>query len=371
MSISTTLKKSWHNYWSGWISSPAQSAWIDYVWTFAFNTIIAVLLSIMAYLFGAKESILRIFSYNLLAAQCIGLTVHGLFDLSGRLLSDMLCRLQGLNKALYIIVISVLGIVIGYSVALTLLGFDVLAYASRAGKVILGIILMSLIFTAAIYQFFANREKIARVEADVEKERNRSLAAEKQAAIAQLKLLQAQIEPHFLFNTLAGINSLIESDPRLARQMMDALIRFLRSTLAATRADEVKLSHEIEIIHSYLEILQIRMGNRLRFRIDVTDELKSFAIPSMLLQPLVENAIKHGLEPRVEGGELTIHATRQRDETVLAVTDTGLGFQQANNHGFGLSNVRERLKLHFGEQAKLRIEENKPSGTTVSLHIPL
>src|SRR6187402_1218133 len=144
---------------------------------------------------------------------------------------------------------------------------------------------------------------VRRANAEVERGRARERIerAERETTLANLRALQAQIEPHFLFNTLANVVSLVDSDPAAAKGMLESFNRFLRASLAATRTESTTLGEDAQLIAAYLEVLQVRMGRRLAWRIDVPVELAGFALPPMLLQPLVENAIRHGLEPKVEG----------------------------------------------------------------------
>ncbi|HTD06332.1 sensor histidine kinase, partial [Undibacterium sp.] len=148
--------------------------------------------------------------------------------------------------------------------------------------------------------FFWSKGKVAELTAAAEAEKARTAAIEKQAMQAQLQLLQAQIEPHMLFNTLANLQTLISMDPDKAQHMLDQLIQYLRATLSSSRADQTSLRQEFTLIEAYLELMSIRMGKRLSYTLDLPEELQELKIPPMLLQPLVENAIKHGVEPKME-----------------------------------------------------------------------
>jgi signal transduction histidine kinase len=204
-------------------------------------------------------------------------------------------------------------------------------------------------------------------------ERERGESIERQMAEARLKLLQAQIEPHFLFNTLANLQALIPSDPARAQHMLEHLNAFLRAALASARKERTTLTDEFALLRSYLEILAIRMGTRLRFKLDLPEPLAGAALPPMLLQPLVENAVKHGLEPKIEGGKLEVGASAEGGALVLRVTDTGLGLDAARapGEGTGTSQVRERLSALFGNTATLEIAANASGGVTARLRLPL
>ena len=234
----------------------------------------------------------------------------------------------------------------------------------------LSLVSVSLVISVVLSAIFFWRERGAAAKAALANERLRAERVEREAARANLRALQAQIEPHFLFNTLANVTSLIDADPATAKRMLDSFIRFLRASLAATRMDHTTLAKESELISSFLQVLQVRMGERLEFEVDIAPELGGFEIAPMLLQPVVENSIKHGLEPKVEGGKVVFRARREGEMVVIEIEDTGVGFAPTTRGGVGLSNLRERLKLLYGERASLLIGENAPAGTRVTLRLP-
>ena len=173
----------------------------------------------------------------------------------------------------------------------------------------------------------------------------------RQATEAQLKLLQSQLEPHMLFNTLANLRALIATDPARATTMLDSLIDYLRATLSASRATSHSLQNEFDRLHDYLALMQVRMGPRLTYTLDLPPELATHSVPTLLLQPLVENAIKHGLEPKIGGGSVAVSARREGNAIVLDVLDSGVGLK--DGVGFGLTQVRERLQAAYGDQATI------------------
>jgi two-component sensor histidine kinase/thiamine transporter ThiT len=199
----------------------------------------------------------------------------------------------------------------------------------------------------------------------------------KQAAEAQLRLLQAQIEPHFLLNTLANVRSLVKRDTTRATEMLDHLSDYLHVALPRMRQTHSTLAREVQLSESFLSIMQIRMGERLKFCFDVPANLGAIVFPPMLLQTLVENSIKHGLEPSSEGGEIKVTAQRlnapEGERCKVVVTDTGIGFGRANTGGtgIGLANIRERLLSLFGTNASLEISTNTPRGVVATLIIPI
>jgi sensor histidine kinase YesM len=152
--------------------------------------------------------------------------------------------------------------------------------------------------------------------------------------------------------------------------MLDDLIRYLRASLSRTREKATTLAQEMELVRAYMNIYKVRMGDRLRYRIEIPDQLKDRPFPPMLIQPLVENAIRHGLEPKIDGGEISILAQEKEDILRLAVSDTGVGFDEKSVSGIGLSNIRERLQTLFEGRGRLVLEENAPSGLKAILEVP-
>ena len=201
----------------------------------------------------------------------------------------------------------------------------------------------------------------------------------RQVVEARMAAMQAQVEPHFLFNTLASIDHLIETDAARASQMQKNLIALLRASMPTMReaggaggAGLRDLGRELTVIRPYLEILKVRMEERLATEIDVPEGLHSAEFPPMMIQTLVENAIKHGLEPKPEGGRLVVRALIVHGKLQVIVADTGLGFGKAATAGtgVGLANIRERLQLLYGPTATLTVAENSPSGTVVTITVP-
>lgn len=225
-----------------------------------------------------------------------------------------------------------------------------------------------------IIWIFWNRSRVVQLIAEAEKEKARVAAIEKQAMQAQLQLLQAQIEPHMLFNTLANLQGLITIDAPRAQHMLEQLIVYLRATLSSARAEKTTLAHEFALMDAYLELMSIRMGPRLTCTLQLPEDLREICIPPMLLQPLIENAIKHGIEPKVEGGNITVIASQEAGTLRISVADTGTGLQMPGSTGgtcVGLTNVRERLQALYGDRASLSLNANTPAGALAQLNIPL
>jgi len=189
-----------------------------------------------------------------------------------------------------------------------------------------------------------------------------------------LRLLQAQIEPHMLFNTLANLQGLIAIDPDRANTMLEQLIHYLRATLGAARSESTTLADEFAAMDAYLGLMQVRMGERLSYRLELPAALRQARLPPMLLQPLVENAIVHGLEPKIEGGEVRIAAEARDGLLDLRILDTGLGLGQSGHGGgggVGVATTRERLRVLYGERAGVVLMPAQPQGTLVRLTFPL
>ncbi len=193
---------------------------------------------------------------------------------------------------------------------------------------------------------------------------------QRQVVEARLQLLQAQVEPHFLFNSLAAVEHLIETAPGRAAKMQRHLIDYLRAAVPRMRQQSATLGQEIGLCVSYLEIMQMRMEERLQFEVAVPAGLASASFPPMMIQSLIENSIRHGLEPKPEGGTIDLRAEVRDGKLCVTVTDTGLGFSPNARTGVGLANIRERLQQLFGSAGTLTIEPNDPGGTKATIAVP-
>ena len=202
-------------------------------------------------------------------------------------------------------------------------------------------------------------------------------ALERQLVQARLKVLQAQVEPHFLFNTLAAVDYLIETDPPRASVMQKQLITYLRGALPQMREDSSTLGRELSLVRAYLELLKMRIEDRLDFVIDVPESLFKADFPPMVLQTIIENAIKHGIEPKPEGGRITINAQARDGNLWVDVVDTGVGLPEgdvfgktSNGGGLGLDNIRKRLALLYPNASRIELRSEIPSGTSVRIMVP-
>lgn len=320
----------------------------------AVNTLIAGFLSAI----GIGHS----FAENLVVSQCIGLCIYA------GCLAGTRWAPTARGKTLGMILAVPAGATAGVGLSILLLG-------PRSGEWVGSMawqsLLIGLLFGTAISALFYLRSRMDQLEAELKERQLREALAEKARVDAQLRMLQAQIEPHFLFNTLANLAVLVRSDPARAERLLADLIAYLRATLQRVRGDESTLGDEIELLKRYLDILGVRFGERLRVVFDVPEALLARPFPLLLLQPLVENAVSHGIEPKVGGGELRIAAAEENGRLRLLVSDTGAGLGEgAAGSGFGLENVRQRLRALFGEAASLDVRENAAGGVVASIEVP-
>ena len=233
------------------------------------------------------------------------------------------------------------------------------------------LLFIPLFVLAVIAKVFIDRSRAAQRLADLKRKEAEYHRMTQQVTEAKLQALQAQVEPHFLYNTLANVQALTEVDPAKANTMVGHLIQYLRNALPKMRESISTVGQEIELVRAYLNILQMRMGKRLAFDISIPESLLATPFPPLMLPSLVENAIKHGLEPQREGGSVMITAQAQDGRLRLVVSDTGRGFGETVGAGVGLANIRERLAALYGETAKLTLESNSPTGVIATIEVPM
>ncbi|MDC8757392.1 sensor histidine kinase [Janthinobacterium fluminis] len=350
---------------------------MDYRYSLAFNLFCGLFIT---YVLGTGQYLLE----NLVASMCIGSSAFIIID-GARLAWWGEQRRPGW-KTLALIVLAAVPLAQSAGMALfgALMGVKVTRSASLTSLSAiapkdLSMLLFTLVACAGGLLFFANKEKIARLEALAAAEKARAETVARQALQAQLQLLQAQIEPHMLFNTLANLQGLIGFDPERAQLLLDQLIQYLRATLRSSRAQTTTLAQEFSLMQAYLGLMSVRMGQRLSYTVQLPDALRALAVPPMLLQPLVENAIQHGLEPNIAGGHIAVSAAREGQTLVLTVSDNGLGLglglqpaapARQGTH-VGLSNIRERLQALYAEQASFTLTDGAPAGAVARLTLPL
>ncbi len=282
---------------------------------------------------------------------------------------------QGLQGLLLVAV----GIALGYLIGSTIAGalcvqFGLFpagaAVADDGSQLRSSILVTALAGLAGTFYFYAIN-KSDYLEAN-------AAEARRQASEARLRLLESQLEPHMMFNTLANLRALIGVDPGRAQTMLDHLIAYLRATLSASQAGTHTLTQEFDRLRDYLELMAVRMGPRLHYTLDLSAELQTHHVPPLLLQPLVENSIQHGLEPKVQGGSITVTARRDGNTVMLEVLDTGLGFQPPSNtapnaapgKGFGLRQVRERLATLYGSASAMTFVAGDAGGMRATITFP-
>ena len=259
-----------------------------------------------------------------------------------------------------------LAFMIGSSGAAWMLGLPVENFGWNHLHANAAIVILTVLASIFSTWFFWTQARLERMKAE-------TAAIEQQAMRARLQMLQAQIEPHMLFNTLANLQGLIAIDPPRAQRLLDQLIHYLRATLSSSRTEATTLANEFALMQAYLEVMAVRMGKRLTFSLDLPVELRDTVLPPMLLQPLVENAIKHGLEPNVAGGTVHVTARVSGAALILSVRDTGCGFDpaaEAGNTQLGNANVRDRLQVLYGDAATFVLSPHPAGGTLAQLSLP-
>ena len=327
--------------------------------TALFNTVIALFLTFLDYGKG--------FVANFIVSQCIGISICGAI-LAGHFVVDTSSRL----KHFFMIWVAMsIGAVSGSFLGAGIAGFPLKAVFLGKAALLFQLVSIGILFGAIITYFFFSQARISATRQQMQDERIKRLDSEKKALEAHLKMLQAQIEPHFLFNSLSTVLSLLDTDAKKAGRMLTDLIHYLRVSLSKSRAENTTVHQEMEMIRAYLNIWKIRMGHRLEYHIQVAEDVKTRYLPPMLVQPLVENALKHGLEPATDGGRVEIVAVGKKGGISITVADTGQGIDEFGDAGFGLGSIRERLRSLYGANARLLLSENQPRGLKATIEIPL
>jgi hypothetical protein len=377
--FSNLLRASWRQ----WVQMDAPAAgprWLALVCTALFSAVLAVGFTVLGFVMFAHHvsdwlapaNWALWYGRNLVVSLIIGFVIHGLFALA-RIAIGPGClgaMTDGL-RAVFCVAVTMLGVAIGWPAGIAVINGSVGVLAGVTPLHVVGMLAMSLLTSTLVYLYFELR--------------NREIRADARAAEARMRLLHGQMEPHFLFNTLANVISLIDADPPRARAVLEEFTDYLRVSLGSLRSGQSTLGAELELASRFLHIMQARMGERLRFEIEAAPELRHAALPSLLLQPLVENAVKHGLEPQVEGGLVRVLAERLDDRghalLRLCVEDDGAGLEgrgarhptsAAAGAGMALANLRERLEAVYGGAAQLSLAPRPGgAGSRVCLVVPL
>lgn len=302
-------------------------------------------------------------------ALCILHTVFGALRLAERRLpAPLVARMSDLRDARAVMALAALalgglflGIALGFTAVPALAGFDLWAQFRSPPVAVLKIAVFLLAALAANWSWWRARLRRQQLQGE--------------ALEARLRLLQGQIEPHLLFNTLANVQSLMDYDPPRAKHMLETFSGYLRAGLAQLRATDSTLGAELDMARSYLALMQIRMEERLCIRIEASDAARAARMPALMLQPLVENAIHHGLEPKVDGGTVVIGAVVRGARLEVRVEDDGMGLDTPSRRlrpgaGMALSNLRARLQSRFGTDASLALRAGRQGGTEAVLDLP-
>ena len=371
---SDLLRRSWRE----WITSDIDRSspeWLQWLWTL----VLALLIALGFTLFGIALSASidpgpdpgrwldlalwwRAYRVNLAISLTIAVLIHLLFLVIIPLVGKRrIRRFPNGGRAAFFVAIPLSGVAIGWPLGVWLVGHDMARWTRtmNAGEMLSSGILVLLISFILFLVFNARAQQAV---------------AEKRATEAQLRLLQGQMEPHFLFNTLANVQALIEYEPVRARQVLESFTDYLRASLGGLRRDRSTVGDEIDLARSYLDLVGARMADRLTFSVDCPEALRQLPVPSFLLQPLVENAVHHGLEPKVDGGRVEIQVHRDGTALVLTVRDDGLGLNapprpgaRAGN-GVALENLRQRLRAAYGSDARVDLRDGAP-GVIVTVRL--
>ncbi|WP_245643591.1 sensor histidine kinase [Roseateles chitosanitabidus] len=366
---SRRLRASWH----AWISAeamPSGPEWLQWVWTLLFSAGLAVGFTVLGFVMNARKlsdwlnagSWATWYWRNLVVCVTIGAVIHVMFSILIPLVGgrERILQWPRWGRTMFFSGLPLVGVVIGWVPGMWLAGMAgwVRLDWSQGGRVIGLTALMGLVISFLMHHWFAAK--------------NRELVAERRATETQLRLLQGQIEPHFLFNTLANVHSLIDYDAPKAKAMLGAFTAYLRASLGGLRRESGPLEDELALAEAYLTVLRTRMEDRLRFEIHADAQARRVALPPMLLQPLVENAVHHGLEPKIDGGTVRVDASLREGFLVVEVRDDGVGpgASRRGGNGIALDNIRERLMAQYGDAASLSLEPADP-GCLVTLRVPL
>ncbi len=326
-------------------------------WCLAFTIVFCTLVAVLFSLARGESLASRV----LVMSYSIGLSIHVCMYVGFVWWSPRLPQL--------VVTVAMLGcgLVLGMALGGTLMEGRPLFLLRNGYTLAIGALLGVLTVSGSyvMENWWDTRARLGRAERD-------ALARDKALAEAELRVLQAQVEPHFLFNTLANVVSLIHTHPDRAARLLERLTSLLRASLSRTRRADGTLGDELAVVRAYLDIQAQRMAGRMTYRVDVEPSLESVRMPPLLLQPLVENAVLHGIEPAAAGGHVVVRAERSGGVVRVEVVDDGLGIDSdAAGHGVGIANVRERLRAAFGERGRLGLSETPGGGVTADLRIPV
>ncbi len=378
----STLRASWR-HWLDSETTPVGSPWLQVLWTALFACAVALAFTLVRFAATARTLADWLslgdwrlwYGRNLLVSGLICFTIQGLFKLAFAVFGrERFARATGgWRRTLFFSSVPLLGTAIAWPIGMSLIYGRLRLFTEITSGEIVSLCVISLMVSALFHQFFSLR--------------HRETQARMRANEAQLRLLQGQMEPHFLFNTLANVISLIDADAPRAKHMLEALTDYLRASLRGLRHDDSTLDGELDLARRYLQLMQTRMGDRLRFEIETDEALGRAALMPLVLQPLIENAVKHGLEPQVDGGTVRVRAARVaidgQDSLQVCIEDDGPGLAVAarrprrtvaggpDGNGVALANLRERLQARFGGSARLTLAGlESGAGTRACIVVP-
>jgi len=371
-SLPIRLARAWKNF-SSYDDYEQTPQWLRLLVTVLFSLGIALIFTVAGFVMFASgdgawrnwRGWMEWYGRNLIIALTIGLLIYAAYYLLYRLLGVPRIRAMGASKQRWLFAcVPIVVTAVGWPLGVWLAGgsfsgmFGGLQDMNQVARVVLSVSLVAFLF----YAVFSNKARAAE--------------AERREAAARLQLLQAQIEPHFLFNTLANVQSLMDHDPPRAKQMLADFTDYLRASLGTFRSQESAVADELNLAQSYLQLLAGRMEDRLKFSISADDLARKQPLPPLLLQPLVENAIVHGLEPSIDGGTVQVSARLAGQQLILEVQDNGRGIDAParpharRGNGVALDNIRQRLMARYGPAATLTVEASHP-GTLARICVPL
>ncbi len=351
---------------TAWTPAPAGPRWAPWAWTLLINTMIGLVLWMLTS--GRTGGLVQ----TVVISQGIGLSIHLIFWGLGKTLKIEMFTLPARVRVAYVATVVVVGTWIGFSLALLLVTRDSrlvikVLQGAWGGLITFPLVsaLIMVVMLTAVSRWRANQLAAERAQGE-------RIRADREAMAARLALLNAQIEPHFLYNTLAHVRALTGRDAQAAQRMIDSLIDYLRASSRNMALPLVPLDDELASVRGYLAVMQQRLGERLRVHWQVPPEACAVPVPPASLQTLVENAIKHGVEPSTEGGEIRVEVRRESVGWLLDVLNTGAIFGSTAQvggasspggiGGTGLPNLRERLRLALGAGASLTLDSR--AGTT-------
>jgi hypothetical protein len=351
-----------------WFRKLPDNIWVELMLTAALAAVCGLLFALLGHSQNGKMSFGMHLRLSLVYSFAIAYSVHLVSRIFGPTTRIRLRKRPFFVRLIVDMALWIGGTLMGYGIAATLLGQtfgqpDSMILSALAGTVVVSVITGIALRAQALQEI--NREITA------EREKTERSEVQRTLAMSRLRLLQAQIEPHFLFNTLANVSTLIDVDAKRARVMLDQFTVLLRALLDQTRQSTTTVRKELQVAEAYLSVLKIRMGDRLSYQIDAPADLIDREVPGMLLQPIVENAVKHGIEPRIDGGIVRVEAKHEVNQLSLVVSDNGVGFVDNSKESIGLGAIRERLAVQYGAAAQVDISRTTDGWTRVAIRIPM